>query len=338
MLTQIGERARRWTAADPWTNVYGLSRTLLALGTALTLSFTGSQALFGPALGTPPAPYCDGGRRISLFCVVNGHLDLARILAVLILLLVASGWRPRITGALHWWVSFSFQASALTVDGGDQVTAVLTLLLLPVTLTDHRVWHWQPARSAASPGRAQALRLVALCALLAARVQVSGIYLHSSISKMSVAEWADGTALYYWLTDPTFGAPSWLAPVLMPLLTHGHTVTLLTWGVIVLEFALAIGLFISPQRWTTLLALGIALHSGIAAVQGLTSFALAMIAALVLYLRPLDRAFDFSWVKYIARIAARAPHSAPVHRELIRSEATPRSIAALGTARNASSS
>jgi len=327
MLTRIGRWARGWAAIDPWTNVYGFARTLLALGTALTLTFSSSGALFGPALNTPPAPYCDGARKISLFCLANGHLDLARIPAVLILLLVASGWRPRITGLLHWWVSFSFQASALIVDGGDHVSEVLTLLLLPVTLTDSRRWHWQPPHAAAAPERSEAARFVARFALLAIRVQVCGIYLHSSIGKMSVPEWVDGTALYYWLSDPLFGAPSWLSPAIMPLVTHGLTVTLLTWGVIFLELVLAAGLLISPKRWPTLLALGIALHSGIALIQGLTSFALAMIAALILFFRPPDRVFDFSWpIKYLARLARPTLRSAPGHPEPIGSEVAVHSV------------
>lgn len=52
---------------------------------------------------------------IGLACVLPvKNLELARWLAVAILLLVASGWR-RVTGVLHWWVSFSLHANTLVL-------------------------------------------------------------------------------------------------------------------------------------------------------------------------------------------------------------------------------
>ncbi len=50
MLTRIGRWGRRWAAsATPWTNVYGVGRTLLALGTLVTLAFTRTSQLILPA-------------------------------------------------------------------------------------------------------------------------------------------------------------------------------------------------------------------------------------------------------------------------------------------------
>ena len=59
------------------------------------------------------------------------------------LLLVLSGYYPRFTGVLHWLISSSVFQAANLVEGGDQITAILTLLLVPVTLLDPRRNHWQ---------------------------------------------------------------------------------------------------------------------------------------------------------------------------------------------------
>src|SRR6202048_3251395 len=144
MLTRLGHAAKRWSTTTPWTNVYGVARSLLALATAGTLAFSATGSLFRPAAGLPLAPYCNGPGRISVFCLVPyDRLWLRRGLAVAILLVVPAGCRPGSPALFHWWVSFSFAVSAPIPDGGDQATAVLTLLMLPVALTDPRRWHWQ---------------------------------------------------------------------------------------------------------------------------------------------------------------------------------------------------
>jgi antimicrobial peptide system SdpB family protein len=288
VLTRLGRACGRLLANDLWTNVYGLARTLLAFGTLGTLAFTSTPTLFAPVLGAPPAPHCAGAVRISLFCVTSDQLGLGRLLAIAILLVVASGWRPRLTALPHWWVAFSVQASISIPDGGDQITAVLALLLLPVALTDGRRWHWAqppPDDNARRPYAA----LIAVAAMLLIRLQVAGVYLHASIAKLGVTEWADGTALYYWLNDPTFGTPLWLRDPARPVLSLGPLVAALTWGTIALEFALAVGLFLPKRRWGPLLAGGLILHAGIAVLMGLPSFALAMFGALILFLRPWER-------------------------------------------------
>jgi antimicrobial peptide system SdpB family protein len=284
VLTRLGLACARLIANSPWTNVYGLARTLLALGTLGTLTFTSTSALFTPMLGRTTTPNCDGAATISLYCMLpSDQLELGRLLSIAVLLVVASGWRPRFTALPHWWVAFSVQASISIPDGGDQITAVLALLLLPVALTDRRRWHWAQAPPGSDRPYAA---LVALAAMFLIRLQVAGVYLHASIAKLGVTEWANGTALYYWLNDPTFGTPLWLRDFLRPVLSAGPVVAALTWGTIALEFALAVGLFLPKRRWKPLLVGGLTLHAGIAVLMGLSSFALAMFAALILFLRP----------------------------------------------------
>ena len=288
MLTTPGVWGRRLAAASPWTSGYGAARSLLAAGTLLTLLANSPEGLFRPAADASPGPQCGDVAHAGLFCLMGRDgLGAARWIAVAILVAALAGWRPRWTAIPHWWVSFSYATSATIVDGGDQVTSVLTLLLLPVALLDGRRWHWSaPETGEPATGRAELRRLVSHSALLVIRLQVAVLYFHAAVAKFGVREWADGTALHYWLNDPQFGAPGWLRPVVEPLVASSWGVSALTWGTLLVELALAFGLFLPRPAWRPLLVVGFALHGGIAVVLGLPSFALAMFGALLLHLRP----------------------------------------------------
>ena len=288
MLKKWDLRIRAWaTNRTPWTNVYGLARTLLALGTLLTLLFSHSSSLFRPASGMLNVPRCDFSfSQVLFFCQFSAEsLEIARWVSIIVLLIVASGWRPRITGILHWYVAWSFNSSAMILDGGDQVTIVLTTLLLPLTLTDPRKWHWDtpPSTHAEHPQLFQ--RLLACSTFLILRIQVCGIYFHAATAKFRVQEWLDGTAIYYWWTDPILGLAPWLKTLMLPLLYNSVTITLLTWGPLLVELVLFSALFIDRKWWPYLLKLGIIFHAVIAITIGLISFGLAMTAALILYLQ-----------------------------------------------------
>ncbi len=288
MLSELGSWAERsLRAREPWTNVYGIARSVLALATATTLLANPVSIIFHPAIGLPTPPLCDGARAASAFCVSGAaHLDAARVIAGLLLLVVATGYRPRFTGILHFWSTWSLSASAVLVDGGDQVASTLSLLLVPVTLMDARKWHWSaPASRALTTGEV-ARRIVALTAFTLIRVQVAGIYFHAAVAKFHSEEWADGTALYYWGGHPIFGAPTWLTPLIRPLLVNGLSVSLLRWGVIVLELFLCMALVMPTRGRKAVLLGGIALHIGIIFLHGLVSFGSTMVAALVLFLWP----------------------------------------------------
>lgn len=272
----------------PWTNVYGLARSLLAFGTLTTLLVHDPELLFRPLGATQinrgDVWLMDG----SLFVLLADHLEWARWIAISILGATVVGWRPRLTGVLHWWVTASFAASAMIVDGGDQLAAVLALLLIPITLTDGRRWHWE-APSARSPTTlAKARGLVAVSAWWVIRLQVAVMYLHAFAGKMEVTEWVNGTVIHYWVNHPVFGVPTWMEPVMDPLVETPVGVMLLTWGPLVLEACLAAGLFMRMRYRPWLLAAGLGFHATIAVVHGLFSFFCSAAAALILYLRPYD--------------------------------------------------
>jgi antimicrobial peptide system SdpB family protein len=280
----------------PWTNVYGAARSLLAVGTLLTLACNRSATLFitGSGMNFDPPDSQYFIQKIGFFCVFGPHhLEMARWVAVALLAVVASGWNPRLTGLIHWWIASSLQMSATLVDGGDAITANLTLLMLPLTLTDPRRSHWGSADVKDSHPSARLRLFFALIGYVLIRFQMAGVYFHASVAKFGVEEWADGTAIYYWAINPTFGYPDWLQPLTMRLLKDPVIVCCTTWGVMILEYLLGIGLFLPKRHWKWLLYGGITLHVGIIILHGLVSFGLAMIAGLILYLRPLEQVFHF---------------------------------------------
>ncbi|MES3629710.1 MAG: hypothetical protein PPP56_06050 [Longimonas sp.] len=299
MLSSLGKKIRQWTYGNPWTNVYGLARTLLALQTAAVLGFNSADTLFTPMVGVPDPPNCTLIAQISLFCLVPaGVLNGARWVAVLILLLVASGWRPHITGVLHWWVSFSFFATTSLATGGEAITAILTFLLIPLTLTDPRTWHWEQVTKSVWSDFSAYRRFTGWATYLLIRIQIAAIYFHSAAGKVTVEEWVNGTAIYYWFTDPAFGLPPWAEPVLLSMLSHGIVVTAITWGTILLEFFLFAGLIMDKRGWPYLFWSGIGLHAGIAIFVGLPAFSTVMVGALILYLHPLEQTFQFDFLKW----------------------------------------
>jgi antimicrobial peptide system SdpB family protein len=283
-LRPLGRWARPYLTTPVWSSGLGLARTVLALGTAATITTTSPSILMSPLANGVRPPMCTGVTNAGLWCMTGENLALGRWLSVAILLVVASGWRPRLTAIPHWWVSWSLMVNATMVDGGDQITAVLTALLMPILITDRRHWHWQrPADSGRDPGMRH---VVARASLLLIHIQVAVLYFQASVAKLGVPEWADGTAMFYWSRDPAFGSAPWIRPV-MELFTYSpYGVAFLSWGTIALEFTIALAILLGPAMRRALLIVGISFHALIAIDIGLVSFFMAMTGALLLYLLP----------------------------------------------------
>jgi antimicrobial peptide system SdpB family protein len=298
----------------------GAARSALALATLLTLVATDLDLLFRPTGEMESGAMMGLPTEINVFLVADGaHLALARGVALVVLAVVASGWRPRWTALPHWWVTWSFTTATAVPEGGDHLATGLTLLLLPVALTDPRRWHWadprrwhwadpHPRRWADPPGGRRTddikppgpIRLeLARSALWVVRLQVAVVYLHAAVAKLGSTDWVTGSALFYWMRHPVYGAPTWLVDPLSATLSYGPVVAALTWGVIVLELLLAAGLVIHRDRRGPLLVAGLAFHAGIALLQGLVSFGLVMAGALILYLRPVDA--PLAWPRWLPR-------------------------------------
>jgi antimicrobial peptide system SdpB family protein len=282
-----GSLDRDFLTDIPWTNYYGLARSLIALGTLLTLLFNSTSILFKAGIGKQYLNYCDP-LGISLYCLFD--LDTAKVISIVILFLVISGWRPMITGVLHWWTVYSFVNSATLLDGGDHIASIITLLLLPTTLTDTRKSHWQPHPMASKSYRSNFQKIIsvlAISSLIVIKIQISIIYLNAAVSKVSVPEWSDGSALYYWFSHPIFGYPEWLQFIIEPLIINRNAVFILTWGSILFEFFMFSGLMMNRKYKKYLMILGILFHFNILIVQGLVSFFFTMSGAIILYLGPM---------------------------------------------------
>jgi len=126
--------------------------------------------------------------------------------------------------------------------------------------------------------------MIGLSSLIVARIQVDGVYLQAFAAKMCVDKWADGTAMYYWLTDHHFGLPPWIREIFLPVLAQPLFVTIVTWCVILIEILLFLGITASRRVRYALFILGCMFHALIAIAIGLWSFCVAMIAALTIYL------------------------------------------------------
>ncbi len=195
MLENIKKTITSWDDRNPWTNVYGLARSIIALSSLLTLLINHPSLIMKPASGISSYPACK--MNLSLFCLGENNymmLNLLRWVCIAILVLVVIGWRPRITGVLHWYVSYSLQSSLIVIDGGEQAAAVMTFLLLPITLTDPRKWHWS---TRPLEGKRTLGKITAFISYFVIRIQVAVLYFHSTVAKLSQQEWVDGTAVYY---------------------------------------------------------------------------------------------------------------------------------------------
>ena len=280
---RLGSAVQRRAWRSPWTNVYGVGRSLVALGTVAVL-LGNNPRLFVDHGAIGSIRNCSGLATLSLFCHTQAHgIQWARALAIVILLAAAAGWRPRWTAIPYWWITFSVATSIIVEDGGDQAAAILALLLIPVALGDNRRWVWS---APPSPKTDPTMRtLVAVAAMLAIRIQVSAIYFQAFTAKLAVPEWRNGTAVFYYLHNPVVGAPTWLRPAVNAILDNQVGIRIVTWGTLVTECILCLCLFL-PRKFThRLLYTGIFLHFLFAVLMGLPSFSIIMWGALILYLR-----------------------------------------------------
>jgi len=206
-----------------------------------------------------------------------------KIISILILLSVFTGYLPQVTGILQAWVHLSICNSFLLIEGGDQVAANLNLLLIPICLFDFRFNQWKDVERPPTTGvkAANVFFNVYYCLIV---IQVSVIYLHSAVGKFFKEEWLDGTCIHYWFINNVFGAPLWLQRI-YNVFTLSNYVPLLTWSVMIFELALFACVLVTNKKIKKFfLVTGLLFHLGIAITHGLTIFFFSMAAALILYL------------------------------------------------------
>lgn len=268
------------------TPVYGFARSLLAIGTLINFVFNNETVLFDPEINFSNRFVKTIFDDINIFFLFGfEYLFITRIVSIIILIIVVWGIYPRFTGVLHWWVSFSwFQAGAL-VEGGDQITAVITFLLIPITILDKRKNHWYKTKETKN----YILNYISVLFFFLIQLQVCFLYFHAAVEKMyKVSEWVDGTAVYYFFKDPVFGYPDLMNP-LMSIFIESKFVFFISWGTILFELLLAGAFFMSVNKKKFLYPFGVFFHLLIWFIFGLSSFFFAMAGALTLYLIPIHK-------------------------------------------------
>ncbi len=269
-----------------YTSSLGLGRSVLALGNLTTLLFSSIYVLFPPYHLADLKRSVSGLERGNLFLLFNyNHIWIAYSIAVVILLIVISGIYPRVTCLLHAWVACSLYQSILIVEGGDQITEIISLLLIPICLFDPRKNHWSRLDNDHRPF---IIRYFVYCALLFIQFQMAVLYLDAGVEKMRVDAWTEGTAVYYWFNHNVFGAPHWLRTGLAGGLSNSFFISSITWGVILLELFLFTAIFHKRRYKYVLFLFAIVFHFAIFLTHGLPSFGLSMYAGLIFYLWRMD--------------------------------------------------
>ncbi len=269
---------------NPFTWVYGLSRSILAIGTLITLAFSPVEVLFDHAI------FHEVNSKLLFsqlnFYMVFGwdNLVLAKTISILILLVTATGIYPRFTGVFQWWIASSFFYSSTLIEGGDQINAIICLLFIPLTLLDNRKWHWTSMEFSENKKFVGNLMFVLIA------IQMAMIYLNAATDKVyaKTEEWKLGNALYYYLNDSYFSYPDWMDPLMTTILANSFIVSSLTWGTIFFELLLFGILFSNKNIKLAFFPCAVLFHFGIALFLGLVSFFMAMLGGLVIYLIPKD--------------------------------------------------
>lgn len=283
----INKLLEEYSTKNPWSNVYGLSRSLLALTFILTLTFTGIDNLFpyvnDELIRQPVLEF----EKLSIFYLFKDNLMIAYWLSIIILFSVIVGFIPQITCFLHWWVTISYTFSGIIIEGGDQIAAILTLLIIPIAITDNRLNHWYSMKDNNRPK----IKLFVWSLFAVISLQVSVIYFHAFVAKLFVTEWLNGTATFYWFTHNIFGVSGNFKTITYMITSNKTLVVLITWGAMLIEFILFSWLFIKRNSWNwkILFITGVSFHFLIALVHGLVSFGLTMTAILILYFFPKNK-------------------------------------------------
>jgi antimicrobial peptide system SdpB family protein len=273
------------------TNTLGLVRSILAFSSLLVILLNPNDILFHTGLGVPIIPNCTGTflSSINFFCLFSFNLYIAKTVAVIILCLVISGYYPKVTGILHWWIAVSVNTGLIIVDGGAQVASTLTFLIIPLTLTDNRINHWD-FNTKAETGYNKIITYLTIQIL---KIQVSIIYFDAAISKLFAPSWTEGTAIFYFINDPITGATGIRQYLLNSFLDVPLLLVLSTYSVIFLELLLALNIFNKNQKTKEIVfKAGIIFHIFIFLTFGIFTFAIAMFSALIILLKPINKNFN----------------------------------------------
>jgi antimicrobial peptide system SdpB family protein len=256
-----------------------IARALIAFSTLLILLLNNDATVFG--IGNGVELFTNNFGKLNLFFLFGVEkIWLSKMIAIIILLTSISGYLPRFTIIPQLWVHWSFINGSISIEGGDQVAYLVILFLTPIFLLDKRLNMW---RDIGKNYTKFEMELIRFCLNLV-KLQAMVIYFVASVGKYPVEQWLNGTSIYYWFIDPTFGLPDYLKTIVLPLLKNGWFIFVAGWSVLILELVLATGFIIKDKFKKYLFVGGVLLHFSIFLVHGLPNFMLSMIALLTVYL------------------------------------------------------
>ncbi|MDW5470372.1 sporulation-delaying protein SdpB family protein [Staphylococcus equorum] len=266
----------------PFTSLLGVVRTILASPLLLTLLFNPVSILFKPVAGLIEYSHCKNTNSLTFFCFFNqSNLGLAKLIVIVILCLIILGYFPQILGILHFYIAYSVQNTMTTIDGGEQVSLVITFWLMLISLFDNRLNHWQKPKN-----KYDYNKVFGWAFIIVLKIQIAYIYLNSAITKMKNKEWLDGTAVYYYLNDVIFGVPDYFYN-LFSFVIETPLIGLITWGTLVIQLLIFATIFASNKVKKVMLYVSIFMHELFAVFLGLISFSLIMLAVLIFYFSPI---------------------------------------------------
>ncbi|GAA4145690.1 HTTM domain-containing protein [Leifsonia shinshuensis] len=299
---------------DPFGLQVFVARAVLALGTFLTLVCNPAAILLhsGDPSATQAVSCVDVGSA-GAFCIAGGgDLDTVRLVLAIFCLPTILGIVPAVSGWLHAYAAFSLSSNAIGIEGGDQLTVTLAILLSVASLTDRRLTAFTENRR---PGTH--VRFVLSNMLLwVCTIQVAYVYVEAALVKLGHPIWAEGTALWYWAQNSGFGVSKDGESLLLDLLAAPVISAAATWGTMILELVIAAFLVFGWRRRRLRLAalvLGLGFHLVIAAVMGLVTFFIAMTGALVISCwRPRD-GYPLRLFRRLRRTALSTPGRKPTY-------------------------
>lgn len=183
--------------------LFGLFRSGVAFSHLLILVFTGFDFLIRPTAINPDPLSCNGVQSVMTFCIFpQDYAWIAKILGIMISLFVISGYFPRASSILFSWEAISFKNMVATPDGGDQIAANLSIMIVFLALFDNRKNHWHKSISFHECLLRKTRITWSVLGVLAIKIQMAYLYFESGLAKTQIESWADGSEVYYVLSSP----------------------------------------------------------------------------------------------------------------------------------------
>lgn len=288
-----------------------VARSIFALGTMLTLIFNDSRTFLGGLQGSALESVCSGAPKLGAFCLFPEQVDSVRWILAIPCILLIFGILPWLTGLFHLYAAFTVSSNSLVVEGGDQITVNISALLVIASFCRPQLLGWSERRL---PN--QRVRFIpANFAIWVASLQLAFVYFEAFADKLSADHWIDGTAMWYWAQNNGGIVYSGIENFSKSILATALGTAFFTWGSILIEIALCLGCLIARRKASrfVLLFLGIFFHLCIALTLGLTTFFLAMSAALIVCFWNTRDAIPWKLYRKLrkAPLAVQSPANAP---------------------------